>query len=149
MRQSIASVWLLVSILCACSSVTQGGDAADVADASSADVTITDGGTVDAVDLVVGDSGGGACEGGTCSAGLSCCNSGCMNLANDPLNCGTCGHVCAGATSMCSGGGCVAETCVPACGAGSVCCEVNRGGPVGGPACYAGVTCPVGCPLCR
>lgn len=100
------------------------------------------------IDGSVVDSGGGACDGGTCPGGLYCCAGGCVNLANDPLNCGTCGRTCAGSTPMCQSGTCAADACTPPCALGSVCCEVNRGGPLGAPSCYQGTTCPVGCPLC-
>lgn len=104
----------------------------------------------DAAVLETGDSGGGACDGGACSAGLMCCGGeACKNLMNDPRNCGACGKNCGPTEPMCQNGTCRPATCQPACGASQSCCEVNRGGPSGGPSCFDGITCPVGCPLCR
>ena len=96
------------------------------------------------------DSGGGACPvDSMCSIGLSCCGGGCMNLQNDPLNCGSCGHVCTGATSMCLAGACSAPACGVVCEPGEVCCAVDGPGPSRPPQCFAGTTCPVGCPACQ
>ncbi len=112
-----------------------------------------DGGVVSdapATDATSVDSGGDPCITGgfPCGVGLTCCGATCMNLANDPLNCGTCGTRCTAATPMCQAGVCATATCAPTCGAGQSCCEVNRGGPSTGPSCYNGPTCPVGCPAC-
>jgi hypothetical protein len=127
---------------------TQDAVASDVA---TQDVIASDAVTQDVVarDAPAADSGGGACGAGiVCGAGLHCCSGGCMNLQNDPLNCGACGHRCEGATPMCRGGACGAAACAPACGAGQSCCDVQGPGPSREPFCVDGPTCPVGCPLC-
>lgn len=113
-----------------------------------------------------GGSGGGACDGVTCAAGTNCCAGECVNLQNDPYNCGACGTSCPGPHPYCSG------TCGPvpcfgaeppppgsfccgqsACKNGQLCCEVQGPGPTGGPTCYTPTalqpTCPIGCPLCQ
>jgi hypothetical protein len=97
----------------------------------------------------VADSGGGPCDAGACQAGLSCCDGQCVNLANDPLHCGTCRTTCTGDTPMCNGT-CKAQACAPACQGSQVCCIVPAGGPMlPPPTCLDGPTCPVGCPNCR
>ena len=97
----------------------------------------------------VGDSGGGPCDpSGGCSAVLKCCAGSCVYEQNDPLNCGGCGIVCSGETSMCLGGTCTKPTCSPACGTGQSCCQIDGPGPSGPPRCIDGPTCPIGCPLC-
>jgi len=52
----------------------------------------------------------------TCPAGTSSCGGVCLDPSADDLNCGACGHACAGGTS-CAGG-----ACVPRCEAGLVAC---------------------------
>lgn len=113
---------------------------------------------------------GSACGGTVCTQGRTCCNNVCINADNDPLNCGTCGTKCTGATPFCDG------TCKPlpqctfeggACGSGGsgTCCGSNcctqgqfcckEEGPVGGGvSCFTPTTtqptCPQGCaPLCK
>jgi hypothetical protein len=54
----------------------------------------------------------GMCGVATCIAPFGNCNGmagdGCeANLQTDPNNCGTCGHVCTGATPSCNNGGCI------------------------------------------
>jgi hypothetical protein len=65
-------------------------------------------------DLGHGDGGGG---GRDQSAGGGDLASGpCTDVQNDPQNCGTCGHVCAGANvalNGCKAGACVVGTCAP------------------------------------
>jgi hypothetical protein len=46
-----------------------------------------------------------------CAPGLNYCGSVCRDLANDPNNCGWCGHLCSSA--ICSGGVCDLPTCAP------------------------------------
>lgn len=98
------------------------------------------------------DSGGAACGAPgdpSCGGGLNCCAGACKNFENDPLNCGGCGHLCTGEKSMCLGGGCETPTCPTTCAAGEQCCLVPGPGPSALPKCYPGITCPVGCPLCK
>ncbi len=100
-----------------------------------------------------------------CGVGLTCCSGKCINPANDVLNCGTCTHKCDGAHPFCNGGTCGMPPCTQpgpmcpgggfccgnqCCGAYQLCCNVQMGGPSGGPACTAPVngSCPVGCPGC-
>ncbi|HEX4514208.1 MAG TPA: hypothetical protein VH054_11750 [Polyangiaceae bacterium] len=103
--------------------------------------------SLDASMLVCGvaDSGGGPC--GKPIYGLTCCASTSMNLDNDPLNCGACGHACV-AGEMCLHGACTPPTCKSPCGTCQVCCLVNTAGPAQPPRCVDGPTCPVGCPGC-
>jgi len=81
--------------------------------------------------------------------GLVQCGAACVNIKNDPTNCGACGVACSGGSSMCLNGTCAAPTCAPACGGGQQCCEIFGPGPSGPPQCEDGGTCPVGCPLCK
>jgi hypothetical protein len=110
------------------------------------------------------DSGSGCSP--ACATGRACCSDQCVNLANDPMNCGGCGIKCGAGTYCngscqpipCSSGGSVCvngQTCcgTTCCTSGQLCCEPS--GPVGGgpPACFTPTstqsTCPQGCaPLC-
>lgn len=45
-------------------------------------------------------------ESGPCDAGLTLCDGVCVDLDTDRLACGSCGNVCAGATSLCDDGVC-------------------------------------------
>jgi len=83
------------------------------------------------------------------SQGLMACNDTCVNVQNDPHNCGSCNAPCSGGATMCLNGACVPPTCNPACGAGLQCCQIFGPGPSGPPQCEDGGTCPVGCPLCK
>jgi hypothetical protein len=120
-----------------------------------------------------GGAGGQGGSGGVCAVacvvGRSCCGGACVNVSNDPMNCGTCGVHCDGAKNLCSGGTCVKAACGAniitcganslccgngCCGPGSLCCESD--GPVAGtlPSCFTPTadqpTCPQGCaPLCK
>jgi hypothetical protein len=42
----------------------------------------------------------------SCGTGTKACNNFCVNTSNDKNNCGTCGMICSGSTSLCSGGSC-------------------------------------------
>ena len=133
-----------------------------------------------AVVLGCGDGlGGGTGTGGTggaggtgscavaCTTGRNCCGGDCVNLQNDPFNCGTCGNRCDGNTPYCGDGTCQQPPCNPqtelcapnsvccgstCCPVGDICCEQQ--GPISGaPSCFtpttAEPTCPQGCaPLC-
>jgi len=109
---------------------------------------------------VAGTGGGGACT-PACGMARNCCTDHCVNLQNDPLNCGTCGKQC-GAGTYCTGGQCVTPPCQTTCSGGSTCCDAtcctagqlccDPQGPLDrGPVCTTPVngTCPMGCaPLC-
>ena len=144
MRYAFVSALLAVLAL-ACGGTTFPPGPED----AGADVTTSDA-RADSSAVDAGpDSGGGACDGGACGIGLQCCGGACKNLDNDPLNCGKCGQVCNGSTAMCIGGHCEVPSCNPKCADLQVCCVVQQGGPSGPPTCYAGTTCPVGCPACN
>lgn len=78
-----------------------------------------------------GGTGGTSGAGGSgaectpeCGEGRVCCSDRCVNLQNDPKNCGSCGEVC-GADTYCGAGDCVAPPCLTMCGMGSpgsICC---------------------------
>jgi hypothetical protein len=96
---------------------------------------------------VEADSGGGPCAADASTLfGLTCCSGTTVNLENDPLNCGSCGHRCE-AGEMCLGG-CRAPSCASPCNSCQTCCAVNTAGPARPPSCFDGPTCPVGCPGC-
>ena len=60
-----------------------------------------------ALALSIGGCGAGdALVGGECATGYAQCDFACVDLANDPGNCGACGAVCQAGTS------CVASACV-------------------------------------
>ena len=61
-----------------------------------------------------------ALVGGSCRRGLTECNLQCVDLQQDPANCGTCEHACA------SGHGCSAGTCASADAAAVVDATVHR-----------------------
>ncbi len=103
-----------------------------------------------------------------CTTGRSCCGGGCVNLQNDPFNCGVCGRRCEGGTPYCGDGTCQqspcnsqTELCAPnsiccgniCCPVGDICCQDQ--GPISvAPICHtptmAAPTCPQGCaPLCK
>jgi hypothetical protein len=114
-----------------------------------------------------GGSGGAPCNGPNgCAGGTTCCGGKCVNLQNDPFNCGSCGSACAASPPYCSGvcqaPPCFAPTLPPPgsfccgqnhCKQGQLCCDVQGPGPTGGPVCHtpsaAQPTCPIGCPLCQ
>ncbi len=142
--RALAPACILV-VACAGTAPASDAGAPDATtDATGSDAS----GDVSVSDASTGDSGGGACDGGACPALLNCCGGACKNFMNDPRNCGGCGTSCK-AGDMCLNGKCAAATCQPACSPSQVCCEVNKGGPSGGPSCYDGITCPVGCPACN
>ncbi|MCB9583404.1 MAG: hypothetical protein H6717_40605 [Polyangiaceae bacterium] len=123
-------------------------------------------------DCSTGSGGSGGTAGGTgncgptgCPLGTTCCNDQCVNLMNDPHNCGTCGNVCGVAPQYCSGGVCGKPPCfgqppsagfccgTHVCTDAQLCCDVQGPGPSMGPICFTPTpnqkTCPIGCPLCQ
>ncbi len=115
-------------------------------------------------DASIAESDGGCGPNAGCAMGLTCCSGQCVNLANDPHNCGACGLMCSGAAAYCQGqctaapcaleaGACGANSCCTdqCCGQGQLCCLSGAGPPI--PACYSlkpgETTCPLGCALCQ
>ena len=66
---------------------------------------------------------------GGCPAGTRPCGNDCLDVFNDPANCGSCGFVCSAATPVCSGGRCFEAQDVAGqqdangCGGGLVLCS--------------------------
>jgi trimeric autotransporter adhesin len=150
-RSTTAPAWLLglLALALGCGSVTVPPDdaASDKGSAGSGGGGAAGGSTGQA-----GAGGSGVCN-VACNVGRMCCGGGCVNPANDPMNCGTCGKRCEGTTSLCNEGTCVPATCAPSCAANQLCCEAQ--GPLAGgaPTCFTPTadqkTCPQGCaPLC-
>jgi hypothetical protein len=164
----VALAWLLTSGCGSGSSLTIGdasagsggtgaGGSGAIGGTSGAGGT---GGTVDAGST----RDGGACDCGSFAGYRTCCGDRCLNLHNDPLNCGACGNHCpvdkpfceSGACQKppCQGQSCSAGTCCGSscCGANQICCSLE--GPLSGIAgCYTPTpdqpSCPQGCaPLC-
>ena len=113
-----------------------------------------------------GAGGTGVCA-VACTTGRTCCSGGCVNLKNDPFNCGTCGTRCGANTPYCGDGTCQQPPCDPqtelcapnsvccgsiCCPVGDICCE-NQGPIPSAPSCFTATvaepSCPKGCaPLC-
>jgi hypothetical protein len=112
-----------------------------------------------------GFDAGAGCDCGAFAKYRACCGGKCVNVQNDPLNCGMCGNRCPAEKNLCEGGTCQAPPCnggacktaAQCCGAS--CCETNQiccstQGPLDGVvSCFtptaAQPTCPPGCaPLC-
>lgn len=160
---SILGTLGFVALMCHCGgSTATTGPQADAVDAASADSS-SDGSTVDAAAT--------PCS-AKCGQARACCADGasthCVNLDNDPENCGACGVRC-GVGTFCNGSckpipcdtdagtcpgmaTCCGRSC---CAAGDLCCKTE--GPVGEikpePVCFTPTstqtTCPQGCaPLC-
>src|SRR5205807_2244316 len=51
-----------------------------------------------------------------CAGGLTCCGTTCVNLSNNPGNCGACGHVCQPPMILCAGGVCACPVGTTQCG---------------------------------
>ncbi len=123
----------------------------------------------------------GRCEGVTpgcgggpaCAPGAVCCVDRCVDLRNDPTNCGFCGSVC-GPGRICVNGACGAAGCIPGCGPSQTCCGTGctdtfsdpincgacgnvcrpgqmclRGACVGEPGCGMGPACTGGTTCCQ
>ncbi|WP_437930483.1 hypothetical protein WMF37_15015 [Sorangium sp. So ce291] len=136
------------------SSSSGGGEGGDVGTTTSVTTTSAGG---------EGGAGGVAC---TCEEGLSCCGPTCVNLANDPHNCGTCGTTCEGAEACiqgeckswcspefgCEEGICCGNEC---CGTperpGTICCDYGTSAEAPVLRCQDPVngTCPVACSGCE
>jgi len=144
MRALAWSVSFIIAVGAACGgSTTPGSDAS------------TDGS--------IGDST--TADGSACMEGRTLCSGKCVNVQNDPQNCGSCGTKCTGATPYCEGtckpnpcfdggacpnGFCCGSTC---CVVGQICCR-DQGPVEGPPQCHTPTmenpTCPQGCaPLCK
>jgi hypothetical protein len=92
-------------------------------------------------------AGGGTGDGGACTAPQVACGSSCVELGNDPNNCGACGKAC-GYNEVCSQG-----QCGSSCSAGTLCtpdggkaiCALLDSDPKNcgscGKACNTGATC--------
>jgi hypothetical protein len=137
-----ACVWVVVLVGCGARSQLAG----DVAPSDAGREPLADSGEPATLCGIAADSGGGPCGQPEPQGGLTCCGAALVNLENDPLNCGACGHRCA-ADEMCLGY-CLPPRCATACGACQVCCAVTTAGPSSPPFCVDGPTCPVGCPYC-
>jgi hypothetical protein len=81
------------------------------------------------------------------SGGGSCCDGRCVNLYNDPQNCGACNVECSGDESYCAGS-CQAPACAETCGGDQVCCLIMEGPWAALCSDLEEGTCPVGCPEC-
>ena len=109
-------------------------------------------------------SSGVACSPSCAGTGLTCCNGKCVNLDNDPVDCGACGVTCGGTTPFCErsciatpcyqdAGACTGTSCcgTQCCNAGDICCLAETG-TVNFPKCYTPPTeqpsCPIGCLSC-
>ncbi|MGK3981844.1 hypothetical protein WME99_02350 [Sorangium sp. So ce136] len=144
------TVNLLPNYITVSSSSSGGGG--DVGTTTSVSVTTTSAGGE-------GGAGGVAC---TCEEGLSCCGPTCVNLANDPHNCGTCGTTCAAEQACiqgeckdpcapefgCEEGICCGEAC---CTDGTLCCDYGTSAEMPLLLCQDPVngTCPVACSGCE
>lgn len=113
MRWAVAALALAELALAGCDPLV-GGECADgFATVAGACVAISSGG----MGGTSAEGGGGSGQGGGggfvtpllpgrgCDEGEVACLDGCKDLANDPWNCGACGHACA--TELCSEGACV------------------------------------------
>lgn len=127
----VAMFWL--SSLSGCSWVLSLSDfdepdAGAPADASSVETAAAGDSTDSPSDVVDGEPG--------CDSGTTGCSGTCVDTANDPGNCGSCGISCQGANAICEGGSCkCVPTCVPANGCGADGCEGSCG------SCELGLTC--------
>jgi hypothetical protein len=190
-RIRVGCVWVLVLAATGCGSskALPAGDAAAVGGngGTGAAVGGPGGGTGGAtggavgVDAAAGAIGGGGAGGtggsppdaGTdaadscevsCGPARACCGGRCVNLANDPSNCGQCGLRCQGTQSHCAAGTCQPPPCTrgacatgtccgnQCCEDGQLCCSIE--GPISiSITCFTPTveqpTCPQGCaPLC-
>jgi hypothetical protein len=118
----ICALWLLCGAACV----------------SRAPIRAADGGDGDAgVDAGLASVDAGL----TCDAGMEACGTSCMDVANDPAHCGSCGTSCPSGAS-CSQGACTCEGVEQLCPAG---CAVLASDPLNcgscGTSCAAGASC--------
>jgi hypothetical protein len=153
---------LLLAVVLGCGGSIGGGTG--TAGSGNGGGTTGSGGTTG----TAGTTGAGGRVCAACAIGRNCCSGACVNLQNDPFNCGACGNPCAAGTPFCSDGTCQQPPCDPqvelcalnsiccgstCCPLGDICCEEQ--GPISrGPICYTPTadapSCPQGCaPLCK
>jgi hypothetical protein len=143
---------------------TSGGSAGTTASGGSGGSGGTAGSGAAAGTTASGGSAGAGCDAACTNEGFSCCGSTCVNLKNDPKNCGKCGNACPDGNPFCDNGSCAQQPCFnaqpcavdqPCCGdscCGGICCAVP--GPIGveivcaDPATTGG-SCPLGCLTCK
>ena len=70
-----------------------------------------------------GQAGAGPCDGGCVGPSMECCNEQCVDLANDPENCKTCGSHCPG--THCRNESCLNSDVPDACLPGFLDCNKN------------------------
>jgi hypothetical protein len=139
-----------------------GGGDGSVPSRGGSGGAISGGGTGGGGGQIADGGGSGGC--GVCPEGRACCEGKCVNLNNDPFNCGQCGVRCSDPTPFCGGScqpppceratACTGGSCcgVECCGAGQICCAIA--GPIDGVRSCVTLTaeqrtCPQGCaPLC-
>jgi hypothetical protein len=138
---------------------SSGGTSGTISASSSGATTSSSGATTSST-----SSGGIECT-PACGYELTCCDGHCVELDNDLLNCGACGHACGAGDAYCHESTCQPIPCTGAppcpsadfcCGAeccspGALCCD-NNGGPVQpNPHCAmpANGTCPQSCFVCN
>ena len=156
---------LLFAVIVGCGSGNGGGTGTAGSGSGGSGAAGTGGAT--GTGGTTGAGGAGVCA-VACTTGRDCCGGSCVNLQNDPLNCGVCGRRCEGGTPYCGDGNCQQAPCEPnvelcapnsiccgstCCPLGDICCEDQ--GPISrAPSCFtptaAEPTCPQGCaPLCK
>jgi hypothetical protein len=122
MRRTIA--WGLALLCLSCEAVLGITPLPGESDAASD--AMSDGAPPDVVISDVSDGGGSKDASDAC---VTCGSSTCADLANDPNNCGSCGHTCGDAGYGCVNGGCGNEVVDLATGVFHA-CVVNRAGEV-------------------
>lgn len=130
-------------------------------DGSGGATTATTGGRTTAGGEGGSDAGRMTCESDDDCGYFSCCDGYCVNVFNDPFNCGSCGNGCDGDQPFCRSGECSDPPCDgvqcgagtsccgnECCGAGQLCCDVTVGPSITG--CFDPEfgTCPTGCMAC-
>ena len=72
-----------------------------------------------------GNGSGNGTSAGTCGTGLQPCNGGCVDIASDPQNCGSCGNIC-GAGQSCQVAVCRCQGGLADCGTGCLSLSSNH-----------------------